>query len=93
VTGAVTPTFFALLADRFGSASFGTVRGLTLPILSAGGMLGARFGGEAYDRSGGYALMFQGFVVVLALCALTMASTRMLDRTALNARIAKPPPA
>ena len=36
-SGAIPPLFFALLADRFGPASFGTCRGLTMPLIAAWG--------------------------------------------------------
>jgi predicted MFS family arabinose efflux permease len=86
-TGVVTPTFYALLADRFGAASFGTVRGLTFPILAAWGMIGMRYAGEAYDRSG-YDLMFQGFIAALAVAAPMMLCNKLGSRKA-----AKPRPA
>lgn len=69
-SGPVTPAFFALLADRFGTASFGTVRGLMTPLISVVGMIALRLAGEIFDRTGGYAAMFAGSIAVLLLAAL-----------------------
>jgi MFS family permease len=74
--GATTPAFFALLADRFGTASFGTVRGLSIPVLAALGMAAIRFAGEVFDRTGGYDVMFIAFIVVQAAAGALMFATR-----------------
>lgn len=52
----VAPIYIALLADRFGLAAFGTVRGLIVPVMSVLGALSVRFIGEIYDRTGDYDL-------------------------------------
>ena len=72
--GALTPTFFALLADRFGAASFGTVRGLTQPMMSVVSIVTIRFAGEAFDRFGGYGVAFGVFLVVDLIAAGVMLS-------------------
>lgn len=75
-SGAFPPLFFALLADRFGPASFGTCRGLTMPLIAALGMTAVRFGGEVFDRTGGYDLMFNTFVIAQIVAAGLMFATR-----------------
>jgi MFS family permease len=80
VTGTITPSFYAILADRFGPASYGTVRGLALPITSVFGMAAVRIAGEIYDRTGGYALVFDGFMGAFAFAAALMIATRYFPR-------------
>jgi len=80
LSGVLTPIFFALLADRFGSASFGTVRGLMAPIGAVMGAVAVRFAGEVYDRTGGYDVMFSTFIGVQLLAAALMFSTRFFGR-------------
>lgn len=64
-SGPVAPVFFALLADCFGAASFGTVRGLMTPVMAVVGMAAIRFAGEIFDRTGGYELMIFAFAGAL----------------------------
>lgn len=61
-SGPVAPAFFALLADRFGPASFGTVRGLMIPVMAVIGMAAIRLAGEVFDRTGAYDLVLLIFV-------------------------------
>jgi MFS family permease len=75
-SGALSPLFLALIADRFGPASFGTVRGLTMPLIGALGMVAVRFAGEVFDRTGGYAGVFHVFLVVQLAAAAVMFATR-----------------
>jgi MFS family permease len=75
-SGAIPPLFFALLADRFGPASFGTCRGLTMPLIAALGMIAVRFAGEVFDRTGGYDLMFNVFIIAQIVAAGLMFATR-----------------
>jgi len=82
LSGAVTPVFFALLADRFGVASFGTVRGLVAPVTSVVGAVAVRFAGEVFDHTGGYVAMFYAFTVVMLLAAAAMFVTRFVGRAA-----------
>ena len=63
-TGTVTLTFYALLADRFGTASFGTVRGLSMLLNGAFGVIELRFGGELFDRTGDYKATFIGCIAI-----------------------------
>lgn len=74
--GMATPAFYALLADRFGAASFGTVRGLSMPVIAAFGMVGIRLAGEIYDRTGGYDLLFSAFIAAQLAAAGLIFLTR-----------------
>jgi MFS family permease len=87
-TGTITPTFYALLADRFGTRSFGTVRGLSMLIMSGLAMVLVRFGGEVFDRTGGYELMFAIFIALQFFAAALMLANRLDRGTA-----ARPSPA
>ena len=89
-TGALTPLFYALLADRFGTASFGTVRGLMMPIVAVVGAASVRFAGEVYDRTESYDLMFYTFIVAQLVAAVFMIATRFVSRPALAANPLRP---
>jgi MFS family permease len=80
--GAVTPAFYALLADRVGAASFGTANGAATMIMSLCGIIALRFGGEVYDRTGSYDLMFITFIAVSLVSALLMTASRRFSRAA-----------
>lgn len=82
-TGAMTPIFYALLADRFGAASFGTVRGLMAPLIAIVSAIAVRFAGEVYDRTGDYDVMFYTFIVAQLIAAAFMFSTRFFGRPAM----------
>jgi len=75
-TATVTPVYYALLADRFGITSFGTARGLIMPITSVIGAVGIRFIGEVYDRTGDYDLGFWIFIGINLIAAALTVSTR-----------------
>lgn len=75
-TGSLAPLVYTLLADRFGAASFGTVRGLSAPFSAVLGAITVRFAGEVYDRTGEYDLMFASFIVAQVLAGLLMFSSR-----------------
>lgn len=80
VGGTLVHTFYALLADRFGTASFGTVRGATFMFVGISGMLAVRYSGEVYDRTGDYAFMFGTFVVIQLAAAALMLSSLLARR-------------
>ncbi len=63
-SSAISPTFYALLADRFDLASFGTVRGLMATMIAVVGAVSMRASGEVYDRFGNYDYLFGGFMVL-----------------------------
>ena len=76
--GLVGPAFYALIADRFGPASFGTTNGLMTPILSLVGALCVRYAGEVFDRTGAYSVLFLSFIASQAFAALLIFGTRVL---------------
>jgi predicted MFS family arabinose efflux permease len=75
VGGTLVHSFYALLADRFGAASFGTVRGATFTLIGLAGMIAVRFSGEVFDRTGAYDVMFQTFIVSHSAAAALMLTT------------------
>lgn len=78
IIGALAPLVYTLLADRFGAASFGTVRGLSAPISSLMGAVSVRFAGEVFDRTGDYDVMFGSFIFAQLGAASLMLSTRFI---------------
>jgi hypothetical protein len=76
--GGLPPIQYALLADRFGVASFGTVRGLMSPVSAISGMICIWMAGEVFDRTGGYGPLFAGFVAVSVVSVGLMLATRLL---------------
>ncbi|MDG2003249.1 MAG: MFS transporter [Novosphingobium sp.] len=78
--GAITPVFLALLADQVGQATFGTANGTAGLIMSLCGAIALRYGGEVYDRTGNYDLMFISFIVISLVAALLMLATKRVSR-------------
>jgi MFS family permease len=74
----LAPLSAALLADRFGVSSFGTVRGVSAPLISVVSAVAIRFAGEVFDRTGDYRFMFLCFGVAQAVAAVLMISVRHL---------------
>jgi MFS family permease len=89
INAGLTPLFYALLADRFGLASFGTVRGLALPLTSALGMVAVRGAGEVFDATGSYDALFRAFVILQLVAAGLMFATRF-TRPVAASRAASP---
>jgi MFS family permease len=83
-SGALTPAFQALLADRFGVASFGTVQGLMAPLAAIISAAAVRFAGEVFDRTGGYDLMFLAFIGTMLAGAALMFATRFFREPQVN---------
>jgi MFS family permease len=77
-SGSMPPVFFALLADRFGPASFGTARGLTMPAIAALGMGAVWFAGKTFDLTGSYDVVFQVFIIADLVAAGLMFATRFV---------------
>lgn len=77
-SSAISPTFYALLADRFDLASFGTVRGLMATMIAVVGAISMRASGEVYDRFGNYDYLFGGF---MGLGLLTVGLILLAGRT------------
>ena len=81
-SSAIAPTFYALLADRFNLASFGTVRGMMATMIAVFGAVAMRASGEVYDRYGNYDYLFGAFMVLglLAVGLMLMSGrTRRAD--------------
>lgn len=68
--GATMPIFLALLADRVGAASFGAANGTASFLMAVFGAISIRYGGEVYDRTGSYDLMFVSFIAIALLSGL-----------------------
>ena len=76
VSGSVIAVYYALLADRFGPASFGTAQGLSMPLIALVSAAAARLSGEVFDRTGHYDALFYGFIIALLLAAAMIYATR-----------------
>ncbi len=81
-TGTATPTFYAVLADRFRTSSFGTVRGISFLLLGVFGVLELRFGGALFDKTGDYRATFTAAIVLSVAAAALMFTTRFTRRDA-----------
>ena len=80
-TSVIAPIFYTLLADRFGLANFGTVRGIMAPVTAIMGAVGLRFIGEMHDATGNYDLGFRILAgVAIAASILMLASRRIACR-------------
>lgn len=75
---AISPVFMALLADRVGSASFGTAQGAAALAMAICSMAMLRIGGEIYDRTGSYHIMFMVFTGISLLAALLVFASKWL---------------
>jgi MFS family permease len=84
--GAGMPLYMALLADRFGSRSFGTGSGVITFAISVLGAIAVRFSGEVFDRTGGYQPMFMTFCVLGSFAALLVLTARRGNRRHPTAR-------
>ena len=90
VSGILTPTVFTFVADRFGAASFGTARGLTIPLTAVIQAGVVSFGSTVFDRSGSYTAMFDAFAVALVLAAVMMFAVQFCRTTVAADRPAWP---
>lgn len=70
--GATMPVWYASLAQRFGTRSYGAVLGLTLAVHVPLEMMTVRFAGVVFDRTGGYEVMFMTFACMAPLAALLL---------------------
>lgn len=85
--GATSPAFLALIADRFGAASFGTANGAATFIIAVSGAACLRFAGEAYDYTGTYDLMFVTFMGLGIVSAMVMYATRVIKSVVLRPKV------
>ncbi|HKT77552.1 MAG TPA: MFS transporter [Sphingobium sp.] len=74
--GGFAALYPVLQADVFGLASYGTVRGLMIPIQSAFVALGAIGAGEIHDHWGNYDMMFVAFAVAQAIAVAMLHAAR-----------------
>ena len=77
--GGTLPLRPALQAEQFGIESMGSIQGLMLVIITAGGFFGPLFVGALVDLTGQYMLGFLGLAVAVALAVplmLTMPTRR-----------------
>lgn len=88
--GATMPLFMALLADYVGPASFGSANGIAMLFMSASGAISMRFGGEVYDRTGGYDVMFIVFSAICVAATISLVVCRSLARGRAPGRQAAP---
>ncbi|HEY4547921.1 MAG TPA: hypothetical protein VIG90_16070, partial [Pedomonas sp.] len=63
-------------ANRFGTASFGSIMGLMVPLQIPLNIAALRYVGEAYDQAGTYDTAFLVFLVILLLAALIILPVR-----------------
>lgn len=75
----IPPMFYTLLADRFGIANFGTVRGIAVPVTAIIAAAGVRFIGEMHDAFGNYDLGFQLLSGLTIAAALAMLASRSIS--------------
>ncbi len=75
-TGGELPVWAALVADRFGSVSYGSVMGAMNLLNVMANLIALRYVGEAFDRTGDYRFAFTSFlaVVIVAIIATLLIS-------------------
>lgn len=71
-TGVASPVYHALIADRFGPASFGTAYGLMSLLMTVGGAIATRFAGEVFDSTGAYDGLFVTIIIAEVIAAALM---------------------
>ena len=70
------PLWATFIAIRFGTASFGTVMGLMVPLQMPLNLLALRYVGHAYDQTGRYNQAYLLFTIVLILAGLAILPVR-----------------
>jgi sugar phosphate permease len=71
-TGSTMPVWYASIAQRFGTKSYGTVLGFTFLIHMPLEMMSIRFAGIVFDRTGGYELVFTTFACLAPIAGLLL---------------------
>ena len=74
IAGTIPALLQIILVDTFGMASYGTVRGLTTPMVAICTALCARFAGQVYDRTHDYDYTFGAFIGLQLIAAAMMLS-------------------
>lgn len=80
--GGAYPLWMTLLADAFGSASFGSVMGTMSLIVMPLSIFSVRYIGEVFDRSGSYDLAFWTFIAFAVVAALLIAAVKRVGERA-----------
>jgi sugar phosphate permease len=70
--GSTVPVWYASLAQRFGTRSYGAALGITFAIHLPLELMTLRFAGVVFDRTGGYEVMFITFACLAPLAALLL---------------------
>jgi MFS family permease len=78
--GATAPAYLALLADGFGAASFGSASGMASFLSTFVSAIAIRYGGEVFDRTGSYRLMFVTFLAIGVFASVLILATKPLSR-------------
>lgn len=84
IAGTTPALLQIILVDTFGVASYGTVRGLTTPIIATCTALCARFAGQVYDQTRDYDYTFAVFIVLQIAAAVMMRSAGQFSRRRLT---------
>jgi MFS family permease len=74
--GGTMPVYLALLADQFGTRSFGTANGNITFGMAIAGACAVRFSGEVFDRTQSYDVMFYSFIVVCLFASCLILTVR-----------------
>jgi MFS family permease len=83
--GCILPSSAALIADCFGSASFGTIMGAAYVLVGVSSIVSVSFAGAVFDRTKSYEdafLTFLALSVIAAVAALAVRAPRTLNRCA-----------
>jgi MFS family permease len=78
--GITSPGFMALIAEYFGTASFGIAIGTASFVSTFVSAIAVRFGGEIFDRTGSYDLMLLAFCFIGLFAGVILLATRFVAR-------------
>lgn len=78
--GIISPAFLAALADNFGAASFGIATGCGSFLSTGISAVAMRIGGDIYDLTGSYRLMFLSFLFLGIVSAVLIFVTGPIAR-------------
>jgi MFS family permease len=86
--GSVMPVWGALIADCFGTRTYGTVIGFMGACMLPIHLFTVRFAGESFDRTGSYELAFRSFAVLALLAIVFILLVRVPGKPAAPAAAA-----
>jgi len=78
--GGTIPVWYASVAHRFGTSSYGTALGLMIALHMPLSLLSVKFAGEVFDRTGSYDLAFSTFIGVALVAAVAISPVRLVPR-------------